>query len=1019
MSSLLGGDSSSTSTTTVNFPKWIDPQMQAYYKAMLPKIAGLMDTPYEQYTGARTADFNPDEVNSFDMVRNLSGQAGQGINTAMGISAEVANRGLNGFSQDTINQYMNPYMQNVMDISRQRQLDQFSLDRNRLAQQQGQIGSFGGSRAAISQGRLQDTFGRQLAEQEANQLYQGYNDSMNRAFQGTQMAGQAGMDLANQSTMYQNAGLRDAAALSMQGAQQRGMTQQGLDLAYQDWAGKKAYPYQQLEWGANMMNPIAQTLRGQTTTTTQSGGSGILGAALGIGSMMMGVPGIGSSIMGGLGSAATGLGMSSLGSNLSAIGTGMGTGMNFSQAMGVNNGLNAAFRSYPGIFREGGMVPGFRQGGMVTNGYAGYARGGTVLTPNTVGAHDPYMDSGLSAAVPSASAPAAPALTPPAGGFLGPMLAAGQNTKGRRDTTGMLDRNAWLAANPTMDPHAYNQYRKTYTAPVAPASQYLQPPVGAPNSIASYFTPSNFYGNQMPIPSPAPLPAGSVSGGLPTFYGALPKYYREGGMVDCMPGFANGGTVRTGFYDGGPVYNNGDMSDQWLDVLSRIINGPDEKDKYVPARTAVPIPGPETYNAIQPSADDGVALRDHTQYAPIIPKGDVGPSMDKNYAADIEGRGIGGFLMRHPDILGNLSDAGPVGKTLQPYVDYMNKHPIQGPIDTMAAMAGGAGVARAGLKGLGMAWPLVKAAGTALVKNPTLGLMAASAAGHAGDLVGDSTSKTNVASEQKAPVGLPSAPDMNDPLVAAQMKQIPVIRAAIANNQAKAIAEGKEYDPYKDTSLPFSQEQIGMALGNGLPGGLLPDVNGMPSIGGGLSDAVAPRQYSPESTKAVDSIMKSINPDYAKSINTNANDGFDTPLIQFGAAMLGSRNNFFKALGEAGKAYVVEKDTREDRIRKIAQQNIENALAAQRLAAYEKQVDLAADPWTRMYKMQILKNKANQDPAAMKRAALMMKENELDIMMGREPRWSLEEIDAKSGAGFNLDAAAPTSSNIKDWNDLP
>ena len=293
-SSLLGGSkkSTSTSTTTRDIPSWLLPSL----KDIAAQTAELGNKDYEAYTGQRIAGLSADEQSAYDLIRSLTGQSSGAFDGANATLAEVANRGLNGYSQATIDQYMNPYQTNVMDISRQRQLDQLDLQKRNLAQQQASIGSFGGSRSAIAQGSLLNNFDRQLAETEANQLYQGYNDAMNRAASGTQMAGQAAVNQAALAGQNQSLGLQQASALAGAGSAQRSLEQAGLDVDYQNFLTEKAYPYEQLQFQSSMLYPLADLVSGSTSTLTskKSGGSGLLGTALGIGSMMTGIPGMGS-----------------------------------------------------------------------------------------------------------------------------------------------------------------------------------------------------------------------------------------------------------------------------------------------------------------------------------------------------------------------------------------------------------------------------------------------------------------------------------------------------------------------------------------------------------------------------------------------------------------------------------------------------------------------------------------------------------------------------------------------------
>lgn len=355
--SAMGSAPGSIQTTTPQIPAWLQPQLE--YQVNTAR--SLSEQPYVPYTGQRVAQLTPDELQAMQLSRNLSG--GADLSAAQVINQQVAQRGLQGFDQTTLNQYMNPYQQNVMDISRQRQLDQFDLAKRGLQQQQGATGAFGGSRAGLAQGQLYDNFSRQLAEQEANQLYQGYNDAQNRAFQGTQLAGQAAGQMGQQGLAGYQTQLQGMNALGSAGALDRGIQQQGLDVNYQNFITEQQYPYEQLSYLQGIVNPIAGLSAGRTTTGQETGGPGYLQQAAGVGSLVQGFGGA-QGLLGGLfggGGTQNAPGMGQIDWNGGGLyGGGYSTGGN----LGTIN-----------WFKDGGQVQGFAQGGLVK----GYQDGGSVL----------------------------------------------------------------------------------------------------------------------------------------------------------------------------------------------------------------------------------------------------------------------------------------------------------------------------------------------------------------------------------------------------------------------------------------------------------------------------------------------------------------------------------------------------------------------------------------------------------------------------------------------------------------
>lgn len=314
MGSIFGGggsSSSSSSSQVATLPNWI----QGPLKDLVSQTGDLIGEDFQSYNDPRFADFTQDEQAAFGLTRNLVNQNGFDVSQSQDIANQVAQRGLEGYSQEELQQYMNPYTENVLDVNRRRQFENFEQNQNQFRQRASQAGAFGGSRFGLGEAQMNQDFQQQLSDFDQQGLYTAYNEGMNRANQGTQMAGQAGMDLANLANVQQTGSLRDAGALQGIGTMQRGLTQQGLDFDFQEFNREQAHPYQQLQFASGIYNPIGSLMRGSETTQTQvqdSGDSGFLGAAVGLGSLALGLPGVSSAIGSSLGGGALGGGLASL-----------------------------------------------------------------------------------------------------------------------------------------------------------------------------------------------------------------------------------------------------------------------------------------------------------------------------------------------------------------------------------------------------------------------------------------------------------------------------------------------------------------------------------------------------------------------------------------------------------------------------------------------------------------------------------------------------------------------------------
>lgn len=200
-----GGSSNTTSTQTqmVDLPDWA----KGYAQDVLSKGAALTDigqNPYQAYTQPRIADLSSLQK------------------TAMGTVASPE-----AFGQ-TVQGYMSPYMQNVVDVQKRAAREQAGIQAGGLNARAAQAGAFGGSGIALQRAAGQRDLSRQLDEIQK---------------MGSQAAFQQGVQQANTAVQQQ----------TQLGALQQQQAQRPLDMAYQDFLTQKNYPYQQLSYMANLV----------------------------------------------------------------------------------------------------------------------------------------------------------------------------------------------------------------------------------------------------------------------------------------------------------------------------------------------------------------------------------------------------------------------------------------------------------------------------------------------------------------------------------------------------------------------------------------------------------------------------------------------------------------------------------------------------------------------------------------------------------------------------------------------
>jgi hypothetical protein len=300
--------------TTETKTNSISPWMEEAAKAQLGKATALTDTtqnPYQQYGGQRIADFNPMQQQFFQGVQNLgpSGTVGQGVDVAGQAAGRALNTSYNPYQTGQFGaqagQYMDPYMQNVVDIQQREAQRQADIARTQSNANAVKSGAFGGSRQAIVDAEA----ARNLATQKGDIQARGLQDAYTRAqqqFNTEQALGEssrqygAGLGLKGLETALTGAaqlGGLGATQFGQQkdiltaqqgvGAMQQAQEQAKLSQGYEDFLAKQKYPYQQLEFMSNIMRgtPYSSTTSmyspGPSTATTLLGaGTSLAGAAL-------------------------------------------------------------------------------------------------------------------------------------------------------------------------------------------------------------------------------------------------------------------------------------------------------------------------------------------------------------------------------------------------------------------------------------------------------------------------------------------------------------------------------------------------------------------------------------------------------------------------------------------------------------------------------------------------------------------------------------------------------------------
>ena len=234
---MSGGSTTSSSTTATELPAWIKPYAEEGLKA----TSELTAQPYQPYEGYRIAGFSPQQIETQEAARKMTPTT-----TTGGV-----------FGSGEAQQYMNPYMQNVVDIQQREAQRTADIAGTQRGAQAAQAGAFGGSRQAIMDAEAARNLATQKGDIQAQgsnlafqQAQQQFNADQARRLQAEGQGFQQGVDVNRIQNAY--------------GAQQQALQQQGLTLGYEDFLRQQQDPYNKLSFMSSMVRGVP----GMTSTTT-------------------------------------------------------------------------------------------------------------------------------------------------------------------------------------------------------------------------------------------------------------------------------------------------------------------------------------------------------------------------------------------------------------------------------------------------------------------------------------------------------------------------------------------------------------------------------------------------------------------------------------------------------------------------------------------------------------------------------------------------------------------------------
>lgn len=218
--------------TESSLSTWAGP----YVTDMLGRGKALADNPYQSYTGPLSAGTSNLQNQAFSGLTNLA---------TSGPSFQPQSFTAPGTAQ----QYMNPYL----DTALQPQIDelrrQSDISREQQRGELAKAGAYGGSRQAVMESELD----RNLQNQIAQTMNQGYVNAYNQA--GNQFNAEQALGMQSSGQEF-NQGLQGLGALLNAGTQQRGIEQEGIVSDYKQFEQERMDPYKQTQFMQSLLQGL-------------------------------------------------------------------------------------------------------------------------------------------------------------------------------------------------------------------------------------------------------------------------------------------------------------------------------------------------------------------------------------------------------------------------------------------------------------------------------------------------------------------------------------------------------------------------------------------------------------------------------------------------------------------------------------------------------------------------------------------------------------------------------------------
>lgn len=250
----------------------LSPWVGDYVTQSLGQGAAAAAMPYQAYTGPLTAGPSDLQQQAFAGTSEIA----KGGFTPTQFTSQT-------FGAQQAQQYMNPYLKNVLDPQMAEMKRQADIARLSDTERLTKAGAYGGSRQAImeSEGR------RNLLGKQTEALGAGYSNAYDKAmaqFNAEQGRGLETQKATEASRQYSSEfGLKSLADLAKQGEVQRGITSEGIAADRAQFEEQRDYGLKMPQYKLNLLQGLP--IGANTTSVDQDALSGLQSQIAGLGSL--------------------------------------------------------------------------------------------------------------------------------------------------------------------------------------------------------------------------------------------------------------------------------------------------------------------------------------------------------------------------------------------------------------------------------------------------------------------------------------------------------------------------------------------------------------------------------------------------------------------------------------------------------------------------------------------------------------------------------------------------------------